>query len=40
VNGQLARISAHAENADAYTMFNLLTGPRLLERVEAVLAPL
>ncbi len=39
VSGQLARIGVHAENADAYSMFNLLTGPRLLERVEAALPP-
>jgi hypothetical protein len=37
VSGQLARIGAHVDNADVYTMFNLLTGPRLLERVEAAL---
>jgi hypothetical protein len=39
VSGQRARIGPHAENADAYSMFNLLTGPRVLERVEAALPP-
>jgi len=37
VSGQQRRVRHHAVNADADTMFNLLTGPRLLERVEALL---
>lgn len=32
---QQARVSHHASNADAFAFFNLLTGPRLLDRVEA-----
>ena len=35
--GQLSRVSHHAGNADSYAMFNLLTGPQLLDRVEALL---
>ena len=34
---QQRRIHHHASNADAYAMFNLLTGPQLLDRVEALL---
>ena len=37
VSGQQRRVRHHAVNADSDTMFNLLTGPRLLERVEALL---
>ena len=37
VSGQQRRVRHHAVNADSDTMFNLLTGPRLLERVEASL---
>ncbi len=36
---QLQRVRQHAANADSHAMFNLLTGPQLLERVEAVLPP-
>ena len=32
---QQARVSHHASNANAFAFFNLLTGPRLLDRVEA-----
>ncbi len=35
VSGQQRRVRHHAVNADSDTMFNLLTGPRLLERVAA-----
>ena len=35
--GQQQRIRHHASNADSYAMFNLLTGPQLLDRVEALL---
>ena len=35
--GQPARVSHHARNADSFAFFNLLTGPRLLDRVEAQL---
>lgn len=31
--GQQARIRHYAGNADSYAMFNLLTGPQLLDRV-------
>jgi hypothetical protein len=34
-SGQPARVSHYAGNADSYAFFNLLTGPHLLERVEA-----
>jgi len=34
---QQRRISHHAGSADSYAMFNLLTGPQLLDRVEALL---
>jgi hypothetical protein len=34
---QQRRISNYANNADCYAMFNLLTGPQLLDRVEALL---
>ena len=34
---QQQRIREYAGNADSYAMFNLLTGPQLLDRVEAVL---
>jgi hypothetical protein len=36
-SGQQARVSHYAGNADSYAFFNLLTGPQLLERVEAQL---
>lgn len=36
-SGQPARISHHARNVDSFAFFNLLTGPRLLDRVEAQL---
>lgn len=39
VTGQQSRVRHHAVNADADTLFNLLTGPRRLERVEALLPP-
>ena len=31
------RVHRHVSNADSYAMFNLLTGPQLLDRVEALL---
>jgi hypothetical protein len=34
---QQERVGAHVGQSDAYAFFNLLTGPQLLERVEAVL---
>lgn len=34
-SGQQARVSHHANNADSFAFFNLLTGPQLLDRVEA-----
>ena len=34
---QQERVRAHAGQSDAYAFFNLLTGPQLLERVEALL---
>jgi len=34
---QQRRVQRHAERADAVTLFNLLTGPQLLERVDAAL---
>lgn len=34
---QQQRILDHASNSDAYAFFNLLTGPQLLDRVEALL---
>jgi hypothetical protein len=34
-SGQQARVSHHASNADSFAFFNLLTGPQLLDRVEA-----
>ena len=37
VSGQQRRVRHHAVNADSDTLFNLLTWPRLLERVEASL---
>ena len=39
VSGQQRRVRHHAVNADSDTLFNLLTGPQLLERVEALLRP-
>jgi hypothetical protein len=36
-SGQQARVSHHARNADSFAFFNLLTGPQLLDRVEAQL---
>ena len=35
--GQQRRVRPHADSADTYAMFNLLTGPELFERVEAAL---
>jgi hypothetical protein len=35
--GQAQRLRHYADNGDSYTMFNLLTGPQLLDRVEALL---
>ena len=35
--GQQRRVRHHADSADTYAMFNLLTGPELFERVEAAL---
>jgi hypothetical protein len=35
--GQQRRVVHYASNADSYAMFNLLTGPQLLDRVEALL---
>jgi hypothetical protein len=37
VSGQQQRVRHYASNADSYTMFNLLTGPQLFDRVEALL---
>ncbi len=34
---QQQRVLQHVDNTDSYAMFNLLTGPRLLDRVEALL---
>ena len=34
---QQARVCRHASNADSFAFFNLLTGPQLLDRVEAQL---
>ena len=34
---QQRRVSHYVGNADSYTLFNLLTGPQLLDRVEALL---
>lgn len=35
--GQQRRVQRYAHTADAYAMFNVLTGPHLLDRVEALL---
>ena len=35
--GQQQRVRHYASNSDSYAMFNLLTGPQLLDRVEALL---
>ena len=35
--GQQQRVRHYARNADLYAMFNLLTGPPLLDRVERLL---
>ena len=35
--GQQQRIRRYASNSDSYAMFNLLTGPQLFDRVEALL---
>lgn len=35
--GQHKRVSHYANSADSYAMFNLLTGPQLLDRVEELL---
>jgi len=37
VSGQQQRVRHYASNADSYAMFNLLTGPQLFDRVEALL---
>ena len=34
---QQQRVRHHAGNMDSYAMFNLLTGPQLLDRVEQLL---
>jgi hypothetical protein len=34
---QQQRVLHHVDNTDSYAMFNLLTGPQLLDRVEALL---
>jgi hypothetical protein len=34
---QQQRVGHYVNNADSYAMFNLLTGPQLLDRVEALL---
>jgi hypothetical protein len=34
---QQERVHAHVGQSDAYAFFNLLTGPQLVERVEALL---
>jgi hypothetical protein len=34
---QQERVRAHVGQSDAYAIFNLLTGPQLVERVEALL---
>ena len=34
---QQQRVRHYASSADSYAMFNLLTGPQLLDRVEALL---
>ncbi len=34
---QQQRVLHHANSADSYAIFNLLTGPQLLDRVEALL---
>ena len=36
-SGQQARVNHYAGNADSYAFFNLLTGPQLLDRLEAQL---
>lgn len=35
--GQMHRVEHHAANVDSYELFNLLTGPQLFDRVEALL---
>jgi len=35
--GQRRRVMRHASQADAYSLFNLLTGPELFEKVESLL---
>ncbi len=37
VTGQQQRVRQYVSNADSYAMFNVLTGPQLLDRVEASL---
>ena len=37
VTGQQRRVREYAGSADSYAMFNLLTGPQLLDQVEALL---
>ena len=34
---QHRRVQRHARNSDAYSFFNLLTGPELFEKVESLL---
>src|SRR5258708_2951464 len=36
---QYRRVQRHARNSDAYSFFNLLTGPELFEQVESLLPP-
>ena len=36
---QHRRVQRHARNSDAYSFFNLLTGPELIEQVESLLPP-
>ena len=36
---QYRRVQRHARNSDAYSFFNLLTGPKLFEQVESLLPP-
>ncbi len=35
--GQQQRVRYYTSNSDSYAMFNLLTGPQLFDRVEALL---
>jgi len=36
VHGQSRRVEHHTGEADAYSFFNLLTGPELFEKVESL----